>query len=950
MSMSNDLSLAESRLTLMREQLQCLLRSAWLPQFMLAVCGVLGIALLEHNVSWAGILAMAAAMMGLAGVRWFALRVFARTRPELLYYAAWRTIQLASNLLTGILAAVLMSVLLHSDAGWQQMLLLAMLVSIVISFWLASNSCILSFLCYVAPVALSAALAFFSPGSSAQHNLAVFFISLIAIELLAALRMSTLHASKLMLKQLLLQTREQRDHVVQGLQADLARLRTREQTLQLQVNSLQAHLEHSSSEQSQTLQQAYDKLRTSEERLQQALTASGLSLWDWDLTSGRVHHTGSEQLLGLDAMQAGEMLADLRPLMHPDDLPVLREAMTAHLRQETDDYHVEYRIRHADGHWVWIEDRGQAIVRDGAGRVMRMLGTRRDVSERRKHQDDLQLASMVFETSNEAIMVLDADLQILTTNQVFARTTGYERGNEQQFGKDLHRALQLHDLVQLHKELNEKGSWHADITGRRRSGAAFPLRLRLHAVRVHGSQQLAYVVAFFSDQTQFRETQKRLEYLARHDELTGLANRSLFHQRLQDASQQAGSVAEGLALLHIDLDRFKLLNECFGTETGDEVLRIVGRRLQRFACQQRSLARLGGNEFAMVVTEFADQAELEVLAEEVMRSLRAPFVTAGEELLLSVSIGISLVSGEHLDAHALLNRAGIALAHAKYMGGNTWQLYCEDMLVDGGVRLQLEQQLRRGLKEGHVRAHYQPKLSLQDNRIYSVEALARWYHPERGMISPVEFIPLAEETGLIGELTEIILHQACNQAKAWQDAGTPLQVSVNLSVQHLRQGNVLPLVHTALEDSGLSPHLLELELTESQLLDGSDRLLSTIADVRALGVQIAVDDFGTGYSSLGYLKQLPADCLKIDRSFIRDLSDSSQDAAITQAIITMAHGLSLQVVAEGVETLEQLAALRAMGCDAVQGFLIARPVPAEELQQIFEQDFTVLASGAGVNA
>lgn len=738
--------------------------------------------------------------------------------------------------------------------------------------------------------------------------------------------------------QQLLQVRKQQDQEIQEQQRELARLRTREQTLQLQVSSLQAHLEHSSSEQSQTLQLAYDKLRTSEERLQRALDASGLLLWDWDVQNNQVYHSGADMLLGLDAVQAGRVLADLRPWVHPDDLSAVREAMTTHLRQQSSDYRVEYRIRHADGHWIWIEDRGQVISRNAAGRALRMLGTRRDITERRQHEENLQLASMVFETSNEAIMVMDADLHILTVNQVFVRSTGYAKGSEQQFGEHLYRALQQIGLEEIQHELNDKGSWHADVTGKRYSGGTFPLRLRLHAVRAHGSDELAYVVGFFSDLTQFRETQQRLEYLARHDELTGLPNRSLFRQRLQDASQQAGVTEEALALLHIDLDRFKLLNECFGTETGDEVLRIVGRRLQRFTSPQRSLARLGGNEFVMVVTEVGAQDELEALAENVLRVLRAPVVTAGEELLLSASIGISVGSGDDLDVHALLNTAGSALERAKYMGGNTWQLYRKDMLVDGGgVRLQLEQQLRRGLKEGHVQAHYQPKFCLKSNRVYGVEALARWYHPERGMISPVEFISLAEETGLIAELSEIILRQACTQGKAWLDAGIELQVAVNLSVQHLRQGNVLQLVCAVLEDSGLPAHLLELELTESQLLDGSERLLDTIADVRALGVQIAVDDFGTGYSSLGYLKQVPADSLKVDRSFIHDLSDNSQDAAITQAIITMAHGLNLKVVTEGVETQEQLDALRAMGCDAVQGYLIASPAPAAELQSVLLQ-------------
>lgn len=935
MSMKNEFRLVEDRMNLLHEQLQQLMRNAWLPHLVLALCCLCGVLLFDQTLGHRSLLVIGGVLTALAAQRWLTARLYQVATPEQQAgYAGWRTLQLLSALLTGGLAAVLIYLLLLQASGWQQMLLLAMLVSLEVSFWLASASCMLTFLSYATPVALASGLVFLHSDSTGSRYFAAFFGGLMVVELLTAMRISALHTNKLMLKRLLFQTREQSSRDIHALQQQLARLRTSEQALQLQLNSSQAHLEHNADEQNHALRQALDKLRTSEERLQMALEASGLALWDWDLVTGRIHHTASDKLLGVSEERASQLLADLRPLMHPDDRPLLQAAMVGHLRGETGDYSIEYRIRHADGHWVWIEDSGRAISRDANDRVLRMLGTRRDISERRKHKEELQLASIVFDTASEAIMILDWRLEQLAVNQTFTRITGFAGEDSQPFRKHLKQTLLEPMLDEIMGSLYGQGDWHGELSGVRADGSTFPLRLRLKAVHDRKGDGLTHVVAFISDLTQFRQTQQRLDYLACHDELTGLTNRNRFHQQLQDMSRVEDRSSAGLALLQIDLDRFKLLNECFGMDTGDEVLRIVGRRLQRFEGPQRSLARLGGDEFVMIVYEGSSTEELGRLADEVLAVLCAPFATAGQELLLSASVGISQMADDCLDTHGLLNRAALALAHAKYLGGNTWQLYRDEMSVDGGERLQLEQQLRRGLKEGHVRAHYQPKLCLKDNRIYAMEALARWQHPELGTISPAQFIPLAEETGLIGELSETILHQACSQARAWLDAGTPVQVSVNLSVQHLRQGNVLALVRQALAQAGLPASMLELELTESQLLDGSDGLLDTIVELRGLGVEIAVDDFGTGYSSLGYLKQLPANCLKIDRSFVHDLAAGNKGEAITRAIIAMAHGLSLNVVAEGVETPEQLEMLRNMGCDAVQGYLIARPAAAQDLEPL----------------
>lgn len=933
MSMKNELRLVEARMILLHERLQQLLRNTWLPHLVLALCGLGGALAFGHVLNHDSLLAFAGCLAGLAAQCWLTLKMYRGAVLKVPGYAGWRSLQLLSALLTGGLSAMLVYLLLSQANGWEQLLLLALPLSLVVSFWLASAGCMLTFYSYATPVVLACGLAFLHSGSEAAYFTA-FFAGLVVIGLLAAMRISALHTKRLMLERQLRQKREQNECKVQELQQQLVRLRAREQDLQMQLDSSQAHLENSAGEQTRALRHTLYQLRTSEERLQMALEASGLALWDWDLITGQVHHTASEKLLGISAEQASQLLADLRPLVHPDDRARLHAAAIAHLRQQTEKYRVEYRIRHAAGHWVWIEDSGLAITRDANGRVLRMLGTRRDISERRSNKEELQLASIVFDTASEAIMVLDAQLQLLTVNLAFSRITGFAADQSQEFREHLEQELLAPVFDEVMACMHGQGDWHGEMNGIKADGSSFPLRLRLKAVHGRNDTGLTHVVVFFSDLTQFRQTQQRLDYLACHDELTGLANRNHFHQQLQDVSSRKAPASASLALLHIDLDRFKLLNECFGMDAGDEVLRIVGRRLQRFAGAQRSLARLGGDEFAMIVCGGDSVEELGRLADEILAALFAPFATAGQELLLSASVGISLKTDDSLGANSLLNRAALALAHAKYLGGNTWQLYSDEMSVDGSERLQLEQQLRRGLKEGHVRAHYQPKLCLTDNRIYALEALARWQHPELGMISPAQFIPLAEETGLIGELSETILHQACNQARAWLDAGMPLQVSVNLSVQHLRQGNVLTLVRKALADSGLPASMLELELTESQLLDGSDGLLDTIAELRALGVGIAVDDFGIGYSSLGYLKQLPASCLKIDRSFVHDLAAGNKGEAITRAIIVMAHGLSLKVVAEGVETSDQLEMLRNLGCDAVQGYLIARPAAAGELEPL----------------
>jgi diguanylate cyclase (GGDEF)-like protein len=444
--------------------------------------------------------------------------------------------------------------------------------------------------------------------------------------------------------------------------------------------------------------------------------------------------------------------------------------------------------------------------------------------------------------------------------------------------------------------------------------------------------------SFFVDLTARREAEERLRYLSNYDDLTGLANRTLFKERLHEAGQRARQSGRSLALLHIDLDRFKVLNDSLGHELADQLLRQMSRRLAQTIPEAETLARLSGDEFAVLLDSYGSLSSLARLASRVLSKLRLPIMVGDQELVVSASIGISLLPDNAREISTLLSQANMAVQHAKHLGGNTFQFYTDNLQACTLERLQLENQLRKGIEEGQLEVFYQPKLCLADDSLHAAEALVRWRHPELGLVPPGDFIGLAEETGLINPLGEFVLRQACQQARRWQlDGLAEVRVSVNISAQQLRQGSLVSLVRQVLDETGLPARLLELELTESLLLDNVESVISTFQQLRSLGILLAIDDFGTGYSSLSYLKRFPVHYVKIDQTFIRDISTNSEDAAITRAIIAMAHGLELKVVAEGVETQAQMDFLKAQHCDELQGYLISEPVPAAAFSQLLRE-------------
>ncbi|WP_372353287.1 putative bifunctional diguanylate cyclase/phosphodiesterase [Pseudomonas sp. BT-42-2] len=544
-------------------------------------------------------------------------------------------------------------------------------------------------------------------------------------------------------------------------------------------------------------------------------------------------------------------------------------------------------------------------------------------------EEQQRLASTVFEACNEGIVILNAEFSLLAVNQAFCQMTGYARA--ELLARDLLELpcssdVRRHNLA-IDLALRQHGHWQGELVEARKNGELYPQWLQLTGVRdAHGN--LSNVVGFFTDLSARRASEERLRYLAHYDELSGLANRALFRLRLHEAGQRVRVSGRSLALLHIDLDRFKLLNESLGHELADQLIKKIAQRIANAVPEADTVARLSGDEFAVLFDGYSNLSSLVRVTTRLLDKLRVPQRLDGHEVVISASVGISVLADASFDGNTLISQADMAKQHAKHLGGDNFQFYTESLRASTVERLQLENQLRKAIDEGQLLVYYQPKLCLRTGRLHAAEALVRWQHPQLGMVPPGEFIGLAEETGLIAPMGEFVLRQACWQACEWLREGLQIRVSVNLSVYQLRQGKLISLVRQVLEETGLAPHLLELELTESQLLDSVEHIIATFEQLHELGVKLAIDDFGTGYSSLSYLKRFPVDYVKIDQAFIRGLHEGSQDAAITRAIIVMAQSLGLGVVAEGVETNEQLSFLREQGCDEAQGYLISRPVDA----------------------
>jgi diguanylate cyclase (GGDEF)-like protein/PAS domain S-box-containing protein len=619
---------------------------------------------------------------------------------------------------------------------------------------------------------------------------------------------------------------------------------------------------------------------------------------------------------------------------HDADLPFIivsgaigEETAVAAMRSGAQDFVMKQSLGRLGA--VLVRELGEAEIR----RAARLASSQLQAKE--------ALLDSIVTTAADGIAVVNASGFIGFTNPALAALTGHTPPELHGLPvKQLLRPAGAADAGFWDVLCESTGTIRADMTNLQmhaytRSGAIIPVEIKVSRMTLDDEPKLTVVVRDVSERVRSEE---RMWRLAHFDELSGLPNRLLFRQLLEQAIRDANRERKSIAVLFVDLDRFKLINDTVGHDGGDMVLRQVAARLRQCLREADLLSRFGGDEFAALLREIDDPEAARASAQRVLAAVAQPYDISGETYHLSASIGISIYPGDSPDATALLRNAELAMYRAKDQGKNNFQFHSPQMNAHSLEYVVLERSLRRAIELDEFMVHFQPQVDLTDGRIVGAEALLRWNLPEVGMIPPVKFIPLAEETGLIVPIGRLVLMRACVAAKKWQESGLrDFRVAVNLSPRQFNQSELVIDIINILEDSGLPPEHLELEITESMVMANPEGATAILRELRAVGVHLAIDDFGTGYSSLGYLKRFPVHTLKIDHSFIKDIPADPDDVAITQAIIAMGHSLRLEVVAEGVETAEQLDFLRKNGCDYMQGYLVGKPMPADEFNRLLAE-------------
>lgn len=550
-----------------------------------------------------------------------------------------------------------------------------------------------------------------------------------------------------------------------------------------------------------------------------------------------------------------------------------------------------------------------------------------------RDREALRLWAAAMATIANPVFITDRDGRIQWVNEGFVRLSGYpvEEVLDRTpgfLGSGQHEPELFRELWST---ILSGRVWHGEVVNRRKDGSLFTVQETITPLR-GADDEITHFVAVHEDITARKAAEGRIRQMALYDFLTGLPNRALFERRLTEAMAGGDGGGHGVAVLFIDLDRFKTINDTLGHRVGDELLKAVGQRLRECTRERDTVARFGGDEFAVVLSDLQGADEAAAAATRILDAAAQPYQIAGREVFVTVSIGIALFPGDTTDAASALRDADVAMYRAKDLGRNRYQFHSADLSEAVSARFDLESDLRAALRDDELRLYYQPQVSLLTGKIVGIEALIRWQHPLLGLLAPHDFLPIAEETGLIVPMGEWVLREACRQNKDWQDAGVAsVRMAVNLSARQLRQGDLLGTVERTLLETGMEPRFLEIEVTETVLLQDTQRAMEEFTHLKALGVGLAIDDFGTGYSSPAHARQLPIDRLKIDQSFVKPMPKSSRDTAIVRAIVMVGHELGFTIVAEGVETPEQAAALRALGCDEAQGYLYCHPLPADEL-------------------
>jgi diguanylate cyclase (GGDEF)-like protein/PAS domain S-box-containing protein len=626
--------------------------------------------------------------------------------------------------------------------------------------------------------------------------------------------------------------------------------------------------------------------------------------------------------------------------IHPDDVPILRESLARSVEQPGVNVVSQARIRHADGGWRPMEVINNNLLADPD--VAGVLVTIRDISERLRAEEALReqerYLRLVTENSRDIVALYDREGHVQYVSPTFEPWLGYTR----------EEYMSGHFTDVAHPEDVDRvwATWNQAVAGSFAQVSFRVLRkdgeyvwVECLATPICDSEgRVTQVQVASRDITERKTFEEQLAYLAYHDPLTGLSNRTAFTATLDASLAGHGRERGDLAVLFLDLDNFKIVNDSLGHQAGDQLLAEVAGRLRACLAPEDVAARMGGDEFTILMEKVSGAHVAIGVAGRILAELSRPFALEGQEVWVMCSVGIAMATAEHAQHKELLRDANTALHHAKKRGKAGYVVYAPSMKAAALERLQLESELRRALERGELEVHYQPIIALQTGEAEGAEALVRWRHPVRGLIPPDQFIPLAEETGLIVPLGRWVLEEACREGQRWQAERTgrrPPVISVNLSAREFQHPGLAEDVAEVLSRTGLEPRLLQLEITESTLMSFGGATIAALQALERLGMSLAVDDFGTGYSSLSYLKRFPVGMLKIDRSFISGLGTSPDDTALVQTMVSLARTLGLRVTAEGIETREQMQILRELGCDLGQGYFFSQPVPAAQLRDVF---------------
>jgi diguanylate cyclase (GGDEF)-like protein/PAS domain S-box-containing protein len=678
-------------------------------------------------------------------------------------------------------------------------------------------------------------------------------------------------------------------------------------------------------------------VRASEERYRLLLTHTPVGIFHYDThlvitycndRFSEILHSSSGHLIGLD----------MKTLKDQTVLPALGKVIAGEIGYYEGPYFSTYS--HAN---LWAE-MTCAPSRDGAGNIVGGIAIVHDISSRKQADAELRIAATAFE-SQEGMQITDAHCELLRVNNAFTQITGYTAAevigkNPRLLSSGKHSAA---FYAAMWESINSNGTWEGEIQNRRKNGEIFPAYLNITAVKDNTGSVTNYV-STLTDITMKSEAAEKIKQLAFYDSLTDLPNRRLLTDRLHQAfASSARSGREG-ALLFIDLDNFKDINDTLGHDIGDLLLQQTAQRLASCIRESDTVARMGGDEFVVMLEDLSTEeiesaTQAKTVAEKILAALNQSYRLASHEYHCTASIGVAIFSDHHQTREELLKRADIAMYQAKKSGRNTLRFFNPKMQDIINARTELESELRKALEKRQFQLYYQIQVDSTQHAL-GAEALIRWLHPQRGLVSPLQFIPLAEETGLILPIGQWVLETACAQIKLWeQDVLTcDLVLAVNVSAEQFRQSNFVAQVKVAVQRHAINPNLLKLELTESMLADNIEDTISNMNKLKEIGIQFSLDDFGTGYSSLQYLKRLPLDQLKVDQSFVRDIATDSSDNAIVRTIIAMAHSLDMDVIAEGVEMEEQRQLLLDSGCTHYQGYLFGKPVPIGQFEELLKQE------------